>query len=76
MRQLTINITDLVNYQYGYRELLKQVEPVYICELLRHTKGNKSRAARIAGISRGNFIKKMRHYNITVVLQISGEVME
>lgn len=66
MKQLTINITDLVGYQYGYHHLLKQIEPVYFLELMSHTKGNKSQAAKIAGIHRATLCAKLKRYDITV----------
>ena len=36
----------------------------YIGEVLEHTRGNKTRAAEILGISRKNLYEKMRRYNI------------
>jgi transcriptional regulator with PAS, ATPase and Fis domain len=43
---------------------LADIEAVYIREVLEHTRGNKTRAAEILGISRKNLYEKMRRYNI------------
>jgi DNA-binding NtrC family response regulator len=43
---------------------LAQLEAVYIREILEYTRGNKTRAAEILGISRKNLYEKMRRYDI------------
>src|SRR6266404_523957 len=43
---------------------LAELEAVYIREVLEHTRGNKTRAAEILGISRKNLYEKLRRYNI------------
>jgi DNA-binding protein Fis len=44
--------------------MLRQLEPVVIAMILRHTDGNKARAARILGINRTSLYNKMRAYKI------------
>ena len=48
-----------------YRTLMSQVEPPLIEEVLRHTSGNQSRAARILGMTRNTLRSKIKHYDIT-----------
>jgi DNA-binding NtrC family response regulator len=43
---------------------LAQIEADHISEVLRMTSGNKSRAARILGISRQGLIEKLRRLRI------------
>jgi DNA-binding NtrC family response regulator len=43
---------------------LAQIEMEHISEVLRLTSGNKSRAARILGISRQGLIEKVRRLRI------------
>src|ERR1700730_10494724 len=48
----------------GAKPSLAELEAVYIREVLEHTRGNKTRAAEILGISRKNLYEKMRRYKI------------
>jgi transcriptional regulator with PAS, ATPase and Fis domain len=48
----------------GHKPSLAELEAVYIREVLEYTRGNKTRAAEILGISRKNLYEKMRRYNI------------
>jgi Fis family transcriptional regulator len=47
-----------------YQTLLSEVEPPLIEEVLRHTNGNQSRAAKILGITRNTLRSKLARYDI------------
>jgi two-component system response regulator AtoC len=47
-----------------HKPSLAELEAVYIREILEHTRGNKTKAADILGISRKNLYEKMRRYEI------------
>ena len=53
---------------------LADIEAVYIREVLEHTRGNKTRAAEILGISRKNLYEKIRRYNIGKLGAVSPEL--
>ncbi len=68
-----IEVADLPEYLRSAARLMQsrktkpslaELEAVYIREVLEHTRGNKTRAAEILGISRKNLYEKMRRYNI------------
>ena len=48
----------------GHKPSLAEIEAVYVREILDYTRGNKTRAAEILGISRKNLYEKMRRYEI------------
>lgn len=48
----------------GHKPSLAELEAVYVREILDYTRGNKTRAAEILGISRKNLYEKMRRYEI------------
>src|SRR5262249_20952567 len=45
---------------------LAELEAIYIREVLIQTRGHKTRAARILGISRKNLYEKLKKYSITL----------
>jgi len=47
-----------------HRVMLAEVEAPMIAEVLRHCRGNQSRAAAILGISRGTLRKKLTEYGL------------
>jgi Fis family transcriptional regulator len=47
-----------------HRVMLAEVEAPMIVEVLRHCRGNQSRAASILGISRGTLRKKLTEYRL------------
>src|SRR5262249_40772924 len=53
-----------VMHSRAHKPSLAELEAVYIREVLEHTRGNKTRAADILGISRKNLYEKMRRYEI------------
>jgi Fis family transcriptional regulator len=49
-----------------YRILMAQVEPPLLEEVLRFTRGNQSRTAKILGMTRNTLRTKLNHYDIPV----------
>lgn len=49
-----------------YQTLLAEVEPPLIEEVLRFTRGNQSKTARILGITRNTLRTKLNRYDIVV----------
>ena len=49
-----------------YQTLLAEVEPPLIEEVLRYTRGNQSKTARILGITRNTLRTKLHRYDIPV----------
>lgn len=49
-----------------YQTLLAEVEPPLIEEVLRYTRGNQSRTAKILGITRNTLRTKLNRYDIPV----------
>jgi len=49
-----------------YQTLLAEVEPPLIEEVLRYTRGNQSRTAKILGITRNTLRTKLIRYDIPV----------
>ena len=49
-----------------YRTLLAEVEPPLIEEVLRNTRGNQSRTAKILGMTRNTLRTKLNRYQIAI----------
>ena len=49
-----------------YQTLLAEVEPPLLEEVLRYTRGNQSRTAKILGITRNTLRTKLHRYDILV----------
>ena len=49
-----------------YQTLLAEVEPPLLEEVLRYTRGNQSRTAKILGITRNTHRTKLHRYDILV----------
>lgn len=49
-----------------YRTLMAEVEPPLIEEVLRYTRGNQSKTARILGMTRNTLRAKLNRYDIAV----------
>ena len=47
-----------------YDLVLQEVEPPLLENVMRNTRGNQSKAAKILGINRGTLRKKLKQYNM------------
>jgi len=47
-----------------YRMVLSEVEAPLLAAVMRHTRGNQSKAAELLGINRGTLRKKLKQYDI------------
>ncbi len=57
-------MTSAAALMRGRKPTLAELEAAYIREILAHTRGHKSKAAAILGISRKNLYEKLRAYDI------------
>jgi transcriptional regulator with PAS, ATPase and Fis domain len=60
----------------SHKPSLAELEAVYIREILEYTRGNKTKAAEILGISRKNLYEKMRRYGIGLMGAQASEARE
>lgn len=49
-----------------YRTLMAEVEPPLIEEVLRYTRGNQSKTAKILGMTRNTLRARLNRYNISI----------
>jgi transcriptional regulator with PAS, ATPase and Fis domain len=54
-------------HSHRHKPSLAEIEALYISEVLDYTRGNKTKAAEILGISRKNLYEKMKRYNIAML---------
>lgn len=54
-------------HSHRHKASLAEIEALYISEVLDYTRGNKTKAAEILGISRKNLYEKMKRYNIAML---------
>ena len=81
MKIISINISEIIKPKTStegtrkkpYQVLLDSIEPAFIKELLRHTLGNKSQAAKHAGLDRGTLDRKIKKHGI-IVEKVMSEV--
>jgi len=59
-----LQASDFVEIAVGEKWNLEQLEAAYIREVLRMTRGNRSRAAELLGINRKTLLDKRRRYGI------------
>jgi DNA-binding NtrC family response regulator len=57
-------VSDLIDQAAEKQLTLKELERAYIEQVLRRTRGNRSKAARILGISRKTLLEKRRRYGL------------
>lgn len=85
MKLITLNLHDLIHIHAqqhptqkkgAYYALKDQIEPAFFYHLLDYTQGNKSRAARIAGIDIGTLSRKLQRYCIQINKHIVTQVAQ
>jgi two-component system nitrogen regulation response regulator GlnG len=59
-QRLVAGSTDL------YAEALRRLEEIIVRDVLKHTRGNQARAARVLGIARNSLRKKILELGITL----------
>jgi len=60
----------------AYHALLQHIVPSFLKLLLEHTHGNKSAAARIAGLNRSTLDRKISHYQIRLETKVHLNMQE
>ncbi len=64
LNKITLPIEHKVGFKEMKRKVIENFEIDYVKRLLTKTKGNVSKAAKIAKLNRKNFIEKLKSYNI------------
>jgi DNA-binding protein Fis len=69
---ICIDILQLIHTEsqqpqpHAYESLKQHFEPAFFTALLKYTQGNKSAAARLAGMDSGTLARKLQYYGIRV----------
>lgn len=53
-------IQDKANYGIAYEKVRELIEPIIITTVMEITNRNQSESARLLGINRGTFVKKLK----------------
>jgi DNA-binding protein Fis len=85
MKLISLNLHNLIHTHAqldftpkkgAYNALKAQIEPAFFYHLLEYTQGNKSRAAKIAGIDIGTLSRKLKYYCIQINKHIVTQVAQ
>ena len=57
-------IQDKANYGIAYEKVRDLIEPIIITTVMEITNRNQSESARLLGINRGTFAKKLKKYGL------------
>lgn len=57
-------IQDKANYGIAYEKVRDLIEPIIITTVMEVTNRNQSESARLLGINRGTFVKKLKKYGL------------
>lgn len=75
---VTLDLSSLIQTQHhsspqqgAYHALFQHIVPPFFKLLLEQTNGNKSTAARIAGLNRSTLNRKISHYQICLETKVS-----
>lgn len=60
-------IQDKANYGIAYEKVRDLIEPIIITTVMEITNRNQSESARLLGINRGTFAKKLKKYGLSEV---------
>ena len=68
-----VNLQHLIQNNHGraYRALQNQVESAFFAMLMAISQGNKTQAARIAGLDTGTLNRYLERYTISITKRVS-----
>lgn len=67
-------IQDKANYGIAYEKVRDLIEPIIITTAMEITNCNQSESARLLGINRGTFGKKLKKYGFTYSVLLNSNV--